>query len=204
MSGEESKKHWVAHAPSILTGLAALTAALTTVYVNVRNDKPAAAASVVAAPQVVVPVATPVETKPLAAKPVSTLFDLQLERVRVDNDGTMGTTDWTFDIKNGERSLFSVPFKSLTDKAGENIAAPDKNALSHARLVMAPNSVAEITVSGWKQAWSGKAEVPDVTGRAKLNPDDASLVIEAKSEKAGGPSFVLYFNMRNAKKQASE
>jgi len=187
MSGEENKKHWIAHAPSILTGLAALTAALTTVYVNVRNnDKPVAAT----APQVSA-VDEPAAVKAIPAKPSSKTLDLQLDRIRVDNDGTMGTTDWTFDIKNGERSLFSVPFKSLTDKAGENIVAPEKNVISHAGLTTVSGSSPEINVSGWKQAWSGKAQAPDVIGHAKLNPDDDSIVIEAKSEKAGGPSFVL-------------
>ena len=134
MSGEETKKHWVAHAPSILTGLAALTAALTTVYVNVRNDKSAAAP----VPQVA-PASGTIQQPSLGnglsaansapVKPLNPILDVQLERVRVDNDGTMGTTDWTFDIKNGERSLFSLPFKSLTDKAGANIVAPDPSTV---------------------------------------------------------------------------
>ncbi len=205
MSAEETKKHWVAHAPSILTGLAALTAALTTVYVNVRNDKPVATA----APQVVqvagtvpqaAPATEPAATNSVPAKQSSKTLDLQLARVRVDNDGTMGTTDWTFDIKNGERSLFSVPFKSLTDKAGENIVAPEPAAVTHANLTVAAGNMPEITVRGWKQAWSGKAQAPDVTGVAKLNPDDDGFVVEAKSEKTGGPSFVLYFNTRSIKK----
>jgi hypothetical protein len=55
-------------------------------------------------------------------------------------------------------------------------------------------------VRGWKQAWSGKANAPDVIGKAKLNADDDSLVIEVKSEKAGGAAFVLYFNTRIVQK----
>jgi|GEM_PF-1348187 len=205
MSAEETKKHWVAHAPSILTGLAALTAALTTVYVNVRNDKSAA----VAAPQVTHAAQAVPQDAPSTAltvsdsvpvKQLNKTLDLQLDRVRVDNDGTMGTTDWTFDIKSGERSLFSVPFKSLTDKAGANIVAPEPAAVSHANLTIAAGTAPEISVRGWKQAWSGKAQTPDVIGQAKLNPDDDGFVVEAKSEKAGGPSFVLYFNIRNIKK----
>ena len=205
MSGEETKKHWVAHAPSILTGLAALTAALTTVYVNVRNDKSAAAP----VPQVA-PASGTIQQPSLGnglsaansapVKPLNPILDVQLERVRVDNDGTMGTTDWTFDIKNGERSLFSVPFKSLTDRAGANIVAPEPSAVAHASLTVAAGTEPEISVRGWKQAWSGKAQMPDVLGRTKLNPEDDSFVVEAKSENAGGPAFVLYFNVRHANK----
>ncbi len=205
MSVEETKKHWVAHAPSILTGLAALTAALTTVYVNVRNDKsPAASVPQVAAVAGTIPntspVVVPAANSVSAATPLNRTLDLQLERVRVDNDGTMGTTDWTFDIKNGERSLFSVPFKSLTDRAGANIVAPEPSAVAHASLTVAAGTEPEISVRGWKQAWSGKAQIPDVLGQTKLNPEDDSFVVEAKSEKAGGPAFVLYFNVRHANK----
>jgi len=198
MSAEESKKHWVAHAPSILTGLAALIAALTTVYINVRNDKPAPTAVAQAAPAAVMSTAAIAPEKVLPAQ--VKIIDLQLERMRVDNDGSLGTTDWTFDIQNGERSLFSVPFKSLVDNAGENIVTPKDAALARAKVSIATASTPEIIVRGWKQAWSGKAKAPDVVGKAKLNADDDSLVIEVKSEKTGGAAFVLYFNARIVQK----
>ena len=196
MSSEETKKHWIAIAPSILTGLAALIAALTTVYINVRSDiktaQPAVSAQTTPAAMPVKPLATQAES----AMPLSTKVDLRLERVRVDNDGTMGTTDWTFDVKNGERSLFSVPFKALTDKAGANIVAPSDASPARANIVVAASGTSEIIVQGWKQAWSGKTQAPDVTGKAMLNADDDSLVIEVASQKSGGPAFVLYFNTR--------
>lgn len=197
MSTEETKKHWIALAPSILTGLAALIAALTTVYINVRNDKPAPAAAVQAAPVAVSNDVAAVSAKPLPAQ--AKIIDLQLERMRVDNDGSMGTTDWTFEIQNGERSLFSVPFKALADNAGENIVVPKDAAVAHAKLT-ATDNMPEIVVRGWKQGWSGKAKVPDVIGKAKLDADDDSLVIEVKSEKADGAAFVLYFNTRIVQK----
>ncbi len=199
MSSEETKKHWIAIAPSLLTGLAALIAALTTVYINVRNDKPAPAVVAPAAPvttlanEAIAPL-----TKP--SVPMTKTMDLQLDRLRVDNDGSMGTTDWTFDIQNGERSLFSVPFKALADNAGDNIVMPKDPKLARANVVMGSGNAPEIIVRGWKQTWSGKANAPDVTGRAKLNIDDESLVVEVKSEKAGGPAFVLYFNTRLVQK----
>jgi hypothetical protein len=203
MSSEETnKKHWLAHAPSILTGSAALIAALTTVYINVRSNKSAPAAAAQVLPAVSSSNATMTLSSPAPAlTPASRReIDLRLDRVRVDNDGTMGTTDWTFDIKNGERSLFSVPFKALTDKAGDNIVAPKEASLAHARLVLAAGDMPDITVRGWKQAWSGKAHSPDVLGQGKLNVDDGSLVIEARSEETGGPAFVLYFNTHSSKK----
>lgn len=197
MSSEETKKHWLAHAPSILTGSAALIAALTTVYINVRNDKQAPTAAVASVPVASAAVANDSivpSVKPQPTVPQTRTVNLQLDRLRVDNDGSMGTTDWTFDIRNGERSLFSVPFKALADNAGDNIVVPKDVKLARANLPIATGNVPEIIVRGWKQSWSGKAKEADVIGRAKLNVDDESLVIEVKSDKTGGPAFVLYFN----------
>lgn len=199
MSTEETKKHWIALAPSILTGLAALIAALTTVYINVRNDKSAPVAAAPAA-TVQVPVSNNVAVVSTSTMPAQAkIIDLQLERMRVDNDGSMGTTDWTFEIQNGERSLFSVPFKALADNAGENIVVPKDAAVAHAKLT-ATDNMPEIIVRGWKQGWSGKARAPDVIGKAKLDVGDDSLVVEVKSEKADGAAFVLYFNTRVVQK----
>jgi hypothetical protein len=127
---------------------------------------------------------------------LSQSLQLKLARLRVDNDGTLGSTDWTFDIQSGGRSLFAVPFKSLTDKAGANLVTPADPELASSILVIKPGKSADIVVRGWKQGWIGKAANPDVIGQAQINSDDGSLVIEAKSEKAGGPAFVLYFDTR--------
>jgi len=194
MSTEETKKHWAAHAPAILTASAAFIAALTSVYINVRGDKPAPVPVVAAQ---TMPAAVPSSNAMTPATNLpgkARIVDLQLDRMRVDNDGSMGTTDWTFEIQNGERSLFSVPFKALADKAGENIVAPKDAALARAKITITDQSLPEIVVRGWKQSWSGKANTPDVIGKAKLNAGDDSLVVEVKSEKTGGPAFVLYFN----------
>lgn len=199
MSSEETKKHWIAIAPSLLTGLAALIAALTTVYINIRNDKPAPAVSAPVV-SVVAPANAAIAPSLKPSMPQTKAVNLQLERLRVDNDGSMGSTDWTFDVQNGERSLFSVPFKALADNAGDNIVVPKDASLARAKMMATTGVTQEIIVRGWKQSWSGKAKTPDVIGRAKLNAEDDSLVIEVKSEKAGGAAFVLYFNTRVVQK----
>jgi hypothetical protein len=200
MSSEEPKKHWAPHLPGILTGTAALLAALTTVYINVRNDKPTVASGVDVSTNAPL-VATP---KPLPVKPVlltSETIELKLNRLRVDNDGSMGTTDWTFEVQSAERSLFSVPFKTLSDKAGENLVAPPDADLVHAKIVKAIDKPADIIVRGWKQGWSGKTQDPDVIGQAKLNDDGTGVTVAVKSEKSDGPAFVLYFDARVLEKK---
>lgn len=196
MSSEDIKKNWTAHLPGILTGSAALVAALTTVFINLRNDKSGSPASAQAIS--VSAAATPGTSIPAAQTPaaLSQSMELRLTRLRVDNDGTMGSTDWTFDIQAGGRSMFSVPFKSLSDKPGSNLVTPVDPALANIKLVLQSNKSAEIIVRGWKQGWVGKAVSPDVIGQAQLNAGDNALVIEAKSEKSHGPAFVLYFDTR--------
>jgi hypothetical protein len=202
MAIDENKKHWVPHLPGILTGTAALLAAMTTVYMNVRNDKPVVASSVdvttTATPVTVKPLPKPVTLAP--AVPSNETIEIKLDRIRVDNDGSMGTTDWTFDILSGERSLFSIPFKSLSDKAGENLVSPADTEIARAKLSRLVGSPSEITVHGWKQAFSGKAQEPDVVGKAVLNSDGTGLSIEAKSGQETGPAFVLYFDANTLSK----
>lgn len=199
MSLEDAKKTWTAHLPGILTGSAALIAALTTVFINLRDDKSGASTPVTGHASSATSVVVAPAVQPLLAKPAAPLpqaLQLKLARLRVDNDGTLGSTDWTFDIQSGGRSLFAVPFKGLTDKAGANLVAPAEAELASSVLTLKPGKSADIIVNGWKQGWVGKAAVPDVVGQAQLNAEDGSLVIEAKAEKAGGPAFVLYFDTR--------
>lgn len=193
MSSDDVKKNWTAHLPGILTGSAALVAALTTVFINVRSDKSAAPAAVQTPAAATL---STVKPAPLKLAPLSQSLELKLARLRIDNDGTLGSTDWTFDIQSNGRSLFSVPFKALTDKAGANLVTPSEPALARTVLLLAPNKVNNIVVRGWKQGWIGKAQTPDVLGQAQLNADGSGLVIEAISEKSGGPAFVLYFDTR--------
>ncbi len=190
MASEDVKKHWTTHAPGILTGAAALIAALTGVYVNLRSDK--ANAQPVSVPAAAVAAASPSITTPLKPTlPQIQTLDLKLDRIRVDNDGSMGTTDWTFDVSTANNSLFSVPFKMLSDNAGDNLVKPAEPDIAHARLTLASEQSAEIIVRGWKHS---KTEAPDVMGKALLKSDGVGLVVEAKSEKANGPAFVLYFS----------
>jgi hypothetical protein len=198
MSSEEpTKKHWVPHLPGILTGSAALLAALTGIYINVRNDKPAVVASGVDVSTITKPALNP-SLKPSVspATPTMQSVDLKLNRLRIDNDGSMGVTDWTFDVQQGERSLFSVPFKGLSDKPGENLVTPADPELVHANLVKSIDTSVDITVHGWKQAWSGRGKEPDVVGQAKLNTDGSGTTILVKSKQSDGPAFVLYFDAR--------
>jgi hypothetical protein len=82
---DNEKKPVISHLPAIFTGAAALIAALTTVYVNVRND-----IKDEAVPTVVASTVKPVETKPEQPAAPQELR-LQLQRVAVKHDGAVGS-----------------------------------------------------------------------------------------------------------------
>jgi hypothetical protein len=134
----------IAHVvPAILTGAAALIAALTTVYVNVRGDRqpqsqPAAATT--AAP--------PATRQPIApVAQAARKLQLQVDRIAVQHDGSPGTTDWRFTVEADGEPLFVFSQDDLDDSGGRNVAVPEAAA---GKLVLAPGARVRISVQGWR------------------------------------------------------
>jgi len=185
---DNDKKPFAHLVPAILTGSAALIAALTTVYVNVRDKDAAEAAKTTAAAPAIVQsgsASAPVERKP--AK-----FRLQLERIAVQHDGSMGTTDWRFAVEANGQPLFVFQQDDLDDTGGRNVVMPDDVG---AVLRSSPGQPTRLVVKGWRGSRLRLSPgAPDVEGEGVLS--DAGLVapIEVKAEKADAGAFVLYFS----------
>lgn len=192
MSAEGEKKSPLSHVPGILAGSAALIAALTTVYVNVRNGNREEA------PAVPVRVATATAKPPVevAKSPVQVV--LHLDRVRTQNDGSMGSTDWTFEVNAAGDPLFSVPFKSLTDREGDNLAVPADAEHAAGKFELPASAPVVVAIRGWKRGWLPGEDVPDVIGQGRLVQGVSTLSIEVKSDKPDGADFVLYFSVTPA------
>ena len=104
MTEKEAKKHIAASMPAILTGTAALIAALTTTYISVRGD----ASPVSAKPQItasaptvanppdagVIGTTPPVVAQPVVAAAVQSMR-LKVERIAVHSDGPGHGTEFT-------------------------------------------------------------------------------------------------------------
>lgn len=189
----DNDKKPVAHlVPAILTGTAALIASLTAVYVNLRGDKPADK-PVVAAEQ---KEQTAVANKALPPLP-SDKVQLQLDRIAVEHDGSIGTTDWRFAVEADGQPLFVFQQDGLDDTGGRNIVNP-KDVQAVLRLPAGQRG--KITVKGWRgsrlRLIEGEA---DVTGEGAVG-DGALAPIPVKAMKDSAGAFVFYFsaNRQNA------
>jgi hypothetical protein len=179
----------IAHVvPAILTGAAALIAALTTVYVNVRGDHPPppqpAAATTVATPAARQPVAPVVQ----AARKLQ----LQVDRIAVQHDGSPGTTDWRFTVEADGEPLFVFSQDDLDDSGGRNVAVPEHAA---GNLELAPGARVRITVQGWRGSRLRLVQgAPDVRGEGVLAAAGALAPLQVQAGEPGDGAFVFYFS----------
>ena len=201
MTEKEAKKHIVATVPAILTGTAALIAALTTTYMSVRGD----ASPVSNKPQItaIAPaVANPLDgavsagTPPVVAQPVVASAErsmlLKVERIAVHSDGTAGTTDWRFVVEVDGEPRFTFEQDRLTDEGGLNIAMP-KEALT--TLQLATGMPAKITVKGWRRSAMRTAPPsPDVQGEGRLAADGKPEPIQVSGTEQNLGAFTFYFS----------
>jgi len=184
----DNDKKPVAHLlPAILTGLAALIAALTGVYVNLRDDKTAPEPEPTAA-------AAPAQAKtaliPMPGK--AEKFRLQLDRIAVQHDGTVGTTDWRFAVEANGQPLFVFQQDDLDDTGGRNVATP-KDVGAVLRLL--PAQANRITIKGWRGSrFRLSPGEPDVSGEGTMSDTGVVAPIEVKAEQADAGAFVFYFS----------
>ncbi|HMB56445.1 MAG TPA: hypothetical protein VKM35_04485 [Arenimonas sp.] len=195
---EEDKKPWLAHLPGILTGAAAFTAAMTAVYVNLRGDHEPSTTpvglSATIAPSASTLVAAATKVTP-ASVALAQFQQLRLQRIQVVNDGSMGTTDWIFEVQVDGRPLFSLPKLTLSDKPGQNLVAIEASANAQGIFQLtAGKRDAQVVVRGWKDGLLGTGKAADVEGHATIAAATPELPVEVKSSATDGASFVLYLS----------
>lgn len=184
---DNEKKPVINVVPAILTGAAALIAALTTVYVNLRNDlrdEPA--------PPAVVAGATP--DKPEPAKPSQPqTIQLQLQRIAVQQDGAVGNADWRFAVEADGQPLFAFEQDAMTSEGGRNIVVAANDRDANAEIELAPGRPVAITIKGWRGSWFKKADEPLVVGQGWLTSTGAlaPITVKAQEEKDGAFTFYL-------------
>jgi hypothetical protein len=185
---DNEKKPVINHLPAILTGSAALIAALTTVYVNIRND-----IKDEAAPAAVVATATPAEAKPAAPAGPQELR-LRLQRVAVQRDGAVGTADWRFAIEADGQPLFAFEQEAMTSEGGRNIVVVGEDRNASANLELAAGKRIPITIKGWRSGWFKKADEPVVTGQGWVTAAGALSPIAVKAADESKGAFTFYFS----------
>ncbi len=185
---DNEKKPVITHLPAILTGSAALLAALTTVYINIRNDLKGDAPT---------PAAVVAEAKPAAAKPEQPALPqqlrLQLQRVAVQQDGAVGNADWRFAIEADEQPLFVFEQDSMTSEGGRNIVVVSEDRDAHATLELTPGKRIPVTIKGWRSGWFKKSD-PVVLGEGVLAGSGPLAPIVVKATDEGKGAFTFYFS----------
>lgn len=185
---DNEKKPVITHLPAILTGSAALLAALTTVYVNIRNDLKDEPAT---------PPAVTTPSLPAPAKPVEPAapqqLRLQLQRVAVQQDGAVGTADWRFAVEADGQPLFSFEQESMTSEGGRNILVLGEDRDVNATLQLQPGKRIPVTIKGWRGGWLKKSDEPLVSGEGWLSAAGALTPISVKAEDPKKGAFTFYF-----------
>lgn len=180
----DEKKPFAHMVPALLTGIAALLAALTTVYVNVRGDQPRPERTVVVAAPAA-PAAAPARTTPER-------LQLQVDRIAVQHDGSVGTTDWRFEVQVEGEPLFVFGQDDLDETGGRNVARPED---ASGTLRLAPGQRAQVLVHGWRGSrFRVMPGTPDVEGRGVLSAAGALAPITVKGARPADGAFVFYLS----------
>jgi hypothetical protein len=182
------RKPALQHVPAILTGSAALIAALTTVYVNVRGNKDESAQQAPAAASAAAPATPATPTTPASNTPER--VRLALDRIAVEHDGSPGTTDWRFTVEADGEPLFAFQQDELDDQGGRNVANP-ADAAGALRLAGKP---AHIVVKGWRGSWFKSGSAPDASGEGVLMPSGNIQPLRVQAQKPEAGAFVFYFS----------
>jgi len=196
--GNEQKPSRLAYLPAILAGSAALVAAISTLYVNLRADGVAVPASSAQVAAGVVPQADAPQSPTAPAVPTGPrTLRLRLDRVQVEDDGSVGDTDWSFQVFADEQPLFTVPMPALSDKPGENLARPAEAEQATADVEIPRDRQVSIVAKGWKKRLLPGAPA-EVSGEAWLTLGLNKTVVRLSTGKPKGPAFTLYFSATEA------
>ena len=176
--------------PAILTGAAALIASLTAVYVNVRGDRAAKDAPAHVAPAT--PATPKVATKAAPTPAPVDRWIVRVDRIAVQHDGSVGTTDWRFEVQADDEPLFVFEQDGLDETGGRNVARP-RDAAGTVRL--GAGRGATVVVRGWRGSRLRLVEgAPDVEGRGVLTARGTLAPVAVHGAEPGDGAFVFYFS----------
>ena len=191
MSEQPPKKPNLHAVPAILTGLAALIASLTAVYVNLKHDEREARV-----PQQHVAAPSKAVAK-VEARPAIDRWRIVVDRISVEHDGSPGDTDWRFTVEADDDALFAFQQDGLDDTGGRNVAVP-KDAGGVLRLD--GRDGARIVIKGWRGRLLGLGGAPDATGEGRMSKSGAIGPIRVSAPEADGGAFVFHLSADPADK----
>ncbi|MEG3790014.1 hypothetical protein V1318_07760 [Lysobacter sp. CCNWLW3] len=183
---DQQDKPWYARVPAISVAVLAFLVGLSTLVNNVRDwlNAPAPAPATVPAKPTVAPVSAP-------QAPRKTAVLLTLKQIEVIDDGTNGSTSWSFEIEGGGEELFSLAARDYVDTGADAIARPRASDPSIARVVLVPGQEMTIKITGHA---SGLISSTVARGSAKLRADASLAPIRVAAEGGKAGEFVFHFS----------
>lgn len=195
---EQPHKPWYQTLPAKLAAGVVFLVALTTLIGNVleladkRRAAVAPATVPVSTPQAPVSDVAPAATDAKSMAPGDVRLELQLDRIVVRHDGTVGTTDWRFAVEGDGQPLFVLSQDDLDDSGGRNVALPRD---ARTRLRLAGGATLAITVKGWRGSRFRLPNAePDAVGEGSLAGDGALAPIVVAAAQPAAGEFVFQFS----------
>ncbi|WP_242108520.1 hypothetical protein [Luteimonas aquatica] len=184
MTGDPSGKPWYARVPALAAAGVAFLVALTTLVKNVSDmwaEK--------SAPASTPPAAAPAKPEPVAAAPQKIAVTLTLQKIEVVDDGSNGSTTWSFAVEAGGQPLFELAPRDYNDNERE--VTPRGSDPSLARVVLVPGQEMLIKVTGRSPGVIGRTVL--ASGSAMLAGDGALAPVKVQAENGRAGSFVFHF-----------
>ena len=193
---DDPKRPWYTQLPAKLAAVVVFLVAITTLIGNVvelldkRRDDAAKTAAV--SPAVAAPGTARAQRSAQPAPPQSDNLKVQLDRIAVDNDGSVRTTDWRFTVEADGEPLFVVQEDGMDDTAGRNVVRPTDAATV---MRLPEGRRATLTVKGWRGSRLRlPGTEPDVTGEGVLDSTGALPPIRVAAAESAAGAFVFYFS----------
>ncbi|MFK3649213.1 hypothetical protein ACI2IY_12380 [Lysobacter enzymogenes] len=189
---DDNDKRWYTRVPAISVAMVAFLVALTTLVNNVREigglkDKsPAAPAAAAPATPAPAPAVKPAEPK----APTRYSVVLTLEKIEVVNDGTSGSTAWTFEVSAGGQDLFELPSRDYNDAEDTRIATPRTSDPSMGRVTLVPGQEMLVKISGRSGGLISKLSA---SGTATLVADRALAPVRVVAQDPRDGEFIFHF-----------
>ena len=190
---DDPKRPWYTQLPAKMAAAVVFLVAITTLIGNVMElvDKRRVANS--AQPAVADRATTTTKSPaPVTRAPQSDKLRLQLDRIIVQNDGSLRTTDWRFSIEADGDPLFVVQQDEMDDTVGRNVVLP-QDADTVMRL--ADGERATLTIKGWRGSrLRMPGTEPDIAGEGVVASAGALMPIRVSAGKMEAGAFVFYFS----------
>jgi hypothetical protein len=188
-SVSDENKPWYTRVTAISVAAVAFLVALTTLVNNVREisglkDKTPPA------PTTQTPAATPVVEPDLPKAPSRYSVLLTLEKIEVINDGTSGSTSWSFQVSAGGQDLFELPSRDYIDtEEGRNVT-PRGSDPSMGRVMLVPGQEMLIKINGRSAGLISKLSA---SGTATLVADKPLGPVRVVSADGRDGEFIFHF-----------